>query len=141
MFFKHKIHSVISICKLPNSLPPAILPCDPPLVWTDPASCPEVGRVVCCNLTTKYGNPTQCPVLCYLLHEMLGFCPGVQRHHPHPPPWITTEGSYGGGWGWGWGWGYIRHKDFLHSFVLLRNAQGTPPGFRNGLDWRALAKD
>ena len=24
---------------------------------------------------------------------------------------------------------YIRHEDFLRSFVLLRHAQGTPPGF------------
>ena len=41
------------------------------------------------------------------------------------------------------GQSYIRHEDFLRpsSFVLLRHAQGTPPGFWNGLDWRALVED
>ena len=41
----------------------------------------------------------------------------------------------------------IRHKDFrtfVPSFVCLsfiHNAQATPPGFLNGVDWRALVKD
>ena len=39
---------------------------------------------------------------------------------------------------------YIRHKDFFRlpppSFFVLRHAQGTPQGFFNGLDWRALVK-
>ena len=32
----------------------------------------------------------------------------------------------------------IRNEDFL---LLLRNAQGTSPGFWNGVDWRALVED
>ena len=38
---------------------------------------------------------------------------------------------------------YIRHKDFLlcPPAYVLRQAQGTPQGFCNGLDWRALVKD
>ena len=32
----------------------------------------------------------------------------------------------------------IRHKDFRPDFV--RQAQGTPPEIRNGVDWRALVK-
>ena len=28
----------------------------------------------------------------------------------------------------------------LLLLLLLRHAQGTPPGFRNGLDWRALVE-
>ena len=32
----------------------------------------------------------------------------------------------------------IRHEDFL--LLLLRHARITPPGFGNGLDWRALVE-
>ena len=36
----------------------------------------------------------------------------------------------------------LRHEDFLCPFVLLlRHARTTPPGFWNGLDWRALVED
>ena len=69
-------------------------------------------------------------LMSYILHQSHSYASTGIHRHPQASTSILGESN-------------IRHEDFLRLFVrpsFVCHAQGTPPGFWNGVDWRALVQ-